>query len=63
MIIIIKTLTLGEITLVGQTRQDMRALEVIVIVGTKDVGRDNGSEITAKLIIIGTKKKVVQIII
>lgn len=33
----------------------MRAFKFIVIMGTKDVGRDNRSEVTTELLVIGTK--------
>jgi hypothetical protein len=45
-------LTLGQIALVGQTRQDVRVLEVIVVVGTKDVGGNDRGEVAAILLVV-----------
>jgi len=43
---------LGQIALVGQTRQDVRVLEIIVVVGTKDVGGNDRGEVAAILLVV-----------
>lgn len=50
-------LTFGEVALVNQARYHMAVVEVIVIVWTKDIGRDNASEHTVMLIMIGPAGK------
>lgn len=41
----------------SQTRQDMRAFKIIVVMRAENVGRDNRSEMTAKLFVVGAKLK------
>jgi hypothetical protein len=36
----------------GQTRQDVRILEIVVIVGTVDVGRDDRGEVASVLLVV-----------
>jgi hypothetical protein len=45
-------LTLGEQALVNETGDNVRVLEVVVVVRTKDVGRDGRSEVAAKLLVV-----------
>jgi hypothetical protein len=44
--------TLSQVALVGQTRQDMRILKIVVIVGSENIGRDDGSEVASVLLIV-----------
>lgn len=46
--------TLGQQTLVRQSRQHMRVLEVVVVVRTEDVGRHDRGEVAAVLFVVGT---------
>lgn len=45
--------TLGEVALVHQPRDDMRVLEVIVVVRSENVSRDRSSKVAAKLLVVG----------
>lgn len=45
-------LTFRQIHLVDEPRQHVTVLDVEVIVGTKDVGGDDGGELTSVLLVI-----------
>lgn len=44
--------TLGEKALVYEAGNDVAILEVVVVVRSKDVGRDGGGEVAAKLLVV-----------
>jgi hypothetical protein len=44
--------TLGEKTLVNESWDNVRVFQVVVVVRSKDVGRDSGSEVAAKLLVV-----------
>jgi len=44
--------TLSQVALVGQTRQDVRILKIVVIVGTVNVGRDDGGKVASVLLVV-----------
>jgi hypothetical protein len=45
---------LGQVALVDQTGDDVRVDQVEVIVGSKDVGRDDRGEVASELLVVGT---------
>lgn len=46
------TRTLGEETLVHETRNDVRVLEVVVVVRTEDVRRNGRSEVAPEFFVV-----------
>lgn len=41
----------------SQAGQDVRVLEVVVVVRTKDVGGDNGGEVATVLFVVGPRSR------
>jgi hypothetical protein len=48
-----KIRTLGDQALVNETGDDVRVLEVVVVVGAENVCRDGGGEVATELLVVG----------
>lgn len=48
--------TLGEVGLVAESRENVSILDGVVVAGTENVGRDNGSEVVSELVVVGTEE-------
>lgn len=49
--------TLGEQALVNKTGDDVRVLEVVVVVRAEDVCRDGGGEVATELLVVSAVKR------
>lgn len=48
---------LGQVALVDQARDDVRVDQVEVVVGSEDVGGDDGGEVASELLVVSTIAK------